>query len=97
VINVVPGADGAAREYRLGGQVIPAGGNGVEELTSRLAALLGANPSLRVNLRADRDTHYGAVHPVLEALSSAASRAPVAGDGGALRRPRVNLVILREE
>ena len=57
-----------------------------------LAGLLQTNPTLRVNLRADRHTHYEWVQPVLQAVSEAAGRA-----GTAAVTPRVNLVVIRED
>ena len=92
VINVVPGFEGRALEYRLGSLAFPAGDEGIETLTDHLAALLQTNPTLRVNLRADQHTHYEWVQPVLQALSDAAGR--VARDDVT---PRVNLVVIRED
>ena len=95
VINVVPGFEGRALEYRLGGRSFPAGTEGVELLTGHLASLLQTNPTLRVNLRADRHTHYEWVQPALQAVSEASGRAGAAG--GAAVTPRVNLVVIRED
>ena len=54
--------------------------------------LYSGNPSLRINLRADRDTQYEWIEPVLRAISLAAGRS---GEGGITAR--VNLVVVREE
>jgi len=93
VINVVPDLSRArALEYRLGTHSYEASAAGIEQLTQRLAAMLEANPALRVNLRADRRTEYDDVQPVLEAVSAAAARTSRDDDS-----PRIHLVILREE
>jgi biopolymer transport protein ExbD len=92
VINVVPGPGGVAEAYRLGAQSFETGAVGRELLTQRLARLLGANPALRINLRADQRTQYQWVQPVLEAVSTAAGRVEDADV-----TPRVNLVVVREE
>ena len=92
VINVVPGADGRAGEYRLGARSFPTGEQGLETLTAHLASLLSNNPSLRINLRADQNTHYQWIEPVLRCVSSAASRVE-----DVRITPRINLVIVREE
>jgi biopolymer transport protein ExbD len=92
VINVVPGPGGVAEAYRLGARSFDPGAVGRELLTQRLAHLLGANPALRINLRADQRTQYQWVQPVLEAVSTAAGRVEDADV-----TPRVNLVVVREE
>ncbi len=92
VINVVPGFEGHALEYRLGGLSFPAGTEGIEMLTGHLTGLLRMNPTLRVNLRADQHTQYEWVQPVLQAVSEAAGRV----DQGTVT-PRVNLVVIRED
>jgi biopolymer transport protein ExbD len=92
VINVVPGAGGAAEAYRLGPRSFDTGAVGLELLTQRLTGLLRANPALRINLRADQRTQYQWVEPVLEAVSTAAGRVE-----GVTVTPRVNLVVVREE
>ena len=43
---------------------------------AQLTALMQRNPTLRVNLRADRDTHYTWIQPVLRAVSRAAAAVP---------------------
>ncbi|MCP3905525.1 MAG: biopolymer transporter ExbD [Planctomycetes bacterium] len=92
VINVVPAFSGGASEVRVGGASFAAGDEGVEALTRHLAGLLAANPSLRLNLRADQHTQYEWVQPVLQAVSGAAARVD---DPAA--RARINLVVLRED
>jgi biopolymer transport protein ExbD len=92
VINVVPGRAARAAEYRLGPQAFPPDATGIAALTDRLTRLFEANPNLRINLRADQRTEYRDVQPVLEAVTTAAGR--VEDDD---IRPRVNLVIVRED
>jgi biopolymer transport protein ExbD len=92
VINVVPGADGAAEEYRVGTLAFPVGADGIDALTRHVQGLLEVNPALRVNLRADQRTRYEWVHPVLKAVSAAAARVD-----GVVVTPRVNLVVVPEE
>ena len=92
VINVVPGPEGTALEYRVGGRAFAIDAAGRELMTQHLSGLLAANPALRVNLRADQRTHYQWVEPVLAAVSGAAGRL----EDIALT-PRVNLVVVREE
>jgi biopolymer transport protein ExbD len=91
VINVIPGASGDARGYRIGTTDLPPGPPGVQQLTQRLADLLTDSPTVRINLRADQNTHYEAVQPVLEAVATAAGRT-----GRDDLMPRVNLVIVPE-
>lgn len=90
VINVLPGAAGRPAGYRMGGRVYPADTLGLDRLASRLAEIYGANPTVGVNLRADRSTEYRWVEPVLRAVSTAARRS------GRDVRGRVNLVVVRE-
>jgi biopolymer transport protein ExbD len=92
VINVLPGPSGKAAGYRMGGRRFAAGTQGLEALTAALAARYRENPGVRVNLRADRSTHYAWIEPVLQAISAAArlsGRPEVTG--------RVNLVVTRED
>ena len=90
VINVVPGAEGTAQEYRVGGRTFDVGPEGLERMTEHLAGLLRANPAMRINLRADQRTHYEWVEPVLSAVSGAAVRIEDIN-----LTPRVNLVVVR--
>ncbi len=92
VINLVPAGGGGIAGYRLGGQTFAADSAGVEALRAALAASYGRNPTLRINLRADRSTHYRWVQPVMRAASTAARQAP----GGPVQ-PRINLVVVREQ
>ena len=92
VINVVPGARGHALAYRLGARSFPTDSDGLARLSHDVTALLDRNPTLRINLRADRQTHYRWVQPVIETIADAADRVqpqPVT--------PRVNLVVAPEE
>lgn len=92
VINVVPGPSGVANGYRLAGRDYAAGDEGLALLTEDIGALLAGNPQMRVNLRADQQTHYVYVQPVLQAVSDAAGRSGHEG-----LTPRVNLVVVRED
>ena len=92
VINVVPGRGGTAEEYRLGSRVFPVRGEGVIAMTQHLASVFRDNPTLDINLRADRRTQYEWIEPVLRAVSEAA-----AASGRRGVTARVNLVVVREE
>jgi biopolymer transport protein ExbD len=94
VVNVIPGEAGEVLGYKLGGRTYAAGREGIEPMAAHLAALYAANPGLSVNLRADRQTAYEWIEPVMQAVSRAARQA---GDsrGGAVT-PRINLVVVRE-
>jgi biopolymer transport protein ExbD len=92
VINVVPGRAGRAAEYRIGAQPFPPDSAGIAALTDRLTRLFEANPNLRINLRADQRTEYRDVQPIIEAVTTAAGRVEAASV-----RPRINLVIVRED
>jgi biopolymer transport protein ExbD len=94
VINVVPRSDDGAEvlEYRLGVATYPPTADGESALADHIASLLRVNPEVQVNLRASQSTEYKGVEPAMRAVSVAASRSGVAG-----LRPRVNLVVLREE
>ncbi len=91
VINVLPGAEGRASGYRLGGRTYRPDAAGIEALTAGLALLYHDDPGLGVNLRADRTTHYRWVEPLFGAVAAAARRSGREGVGG-----RVNLVVVRE-
>ena len=95
VINIVPdqpAVTGRAIEYRVGSRRFLATDDGVEALADHVMKLYAGNPALRINLRADRDTQYEWVEPVLQAISLAARRS---GDGGITAR--VNLVVVKED
>lgn len=91
VINVLPLPDGTAGGYRLGGRDYAPGSAGVAALQEHLRSLYQANPTLHVNLRADRRTEYRWIEPVMQAVASAAGAA-----GGRAAGPRVNLVVVKE-
>ena len=95
VINVVPGAFGSVSEYRVGAHAIAPGPGAASALQRHLAPLLARQPTLRINLRADARTHYEYVHPVVEAVSAAATTA--ARSSGRDVMPRLQLVIVPEE
>ncbi len=90
VINVVPGPSGRASGYRVGSRFYAADTAGARGMTAHLLALYRDMPDLRVNLRADRSTHYQWVQPVLEAVANAAR------DAGHEVIPSLNLVVVRE-
>jgi biopolymer transport protein ExbD len=92
VINVLPGQDGTSNGYRLGSREYPPGPQGAARLSDRLIELYDTNPSVRINLRADRSTHYQWIEPVLQAISTAAARS-----GHPDIAARVNLVVIRED
>ncbi|MCZ6836008.1 MAG: biopolymer transporter ExbD [Planctomycetota bacterium] len=93
VINIVPALErGRIEGYRLGTRLFPPGPDGIEALTNQLQTLFEANPTLAINLRADRITHYQYVEPALQAVTDAASRVESADV-----KARINLVIIRPE
>ncbi|MCH8163987.1 MAG: biopolymer transporter ExbD [Planctomycetes bacterium] len=92
VINVIPAAGGKTLGYRLGSRVFAADTQGIEAMTAELAALYQRNPTLDINLRADRTTHYEWVEPALQAVSTAARLS-----GRPDVRARINLVVVRED
>ena len=89
VINVSPGPDHTALDFRLGGVAFTPDPDGRDALVAAIAASLEQNPNARINLRADRRTHYEFVQPALEAIARGAARVADA-------QPRVNLVIIPE-
>ena len=92
VINVIPAAGGTTLGYRLGSRVFAADTQGIEAMTAELAALYQRNPTLHINLRADRTTHYEWVEPALQAVSAAAR---LSGRPDVIAR--INLVVVRED
>lgn len=92
VVNVEPGIDGDVNRYKLGGVYYAADLKGIKDMTTHLAELYKANPSLSVNLRADAGTHYQWVEPVMQAVANAAT---LSQQSNAV--PRINLVVIRED
>jgi biopolymer transport protein ExbD len=92
VINIALAADGQPSAYRLGAREFPAGREGADMLAERLAEMYRTNPSLHVNLRADRLTQYEWIDPVMQAVGRAARHV---GHPDAVAR--VNLVIARRD
>jgi len=90
IVSIVPGIDGGVSGYRIGGERFAADAGGRQALESALAARLRAQPTLRLNLRADRNTRYDRVQPVLESIGRAARSVPGAA-------PRVHLVLVPED
>lgn len=91
VLSVLPGPDGAAGAYRVGVIDYPATPQGLQAVIAHLADLYRANPSLNVNLRADRATQYQHVEPLMQAVSTAARGA----NPSANQVARLNLVVTR--
>ena len=94
VLSVLPGENGKARAYRLDLDEFPADPDGLVMLTDALSALYRSNPTLAVNLRADRTTQYEWISPCFRAATVAASlaaEAPNAPPEGIV--PRMNLVV----
>ncbi len=91
VVNVEPTSGGRVAGYRLGARFFGADTAGLKELSTTLASLYQDMPDMRVNLRADRSTHYQWVQPALEAVARAARQA------GRDIVPGVNLVVVRED
>ncbi|RLS94794.1 MAG: biopolymer transporter ExbD [Planctomycetota bacterium] len=94
VLSVLPGENGKARAYRLDLDEFPADPDGLVMLTEALSALYRSNPTLAVNLRADRTTQYEWISPCFRAATVAASlaaEAPNAPPEGIV--PRMNLVV----
>ena len=90
VINVIPGDEGEALNYRLNGfdfQLVP---QGIDGLRSRIIELYSANPELLINLRADRRTEQKYIAPVLRTVTEAAS------SSGRESAARINLVVITE-
>lgn len=92
VINIVPGEGDAIAGYRVGTRQFAASDRGVSQLQQRLTTLYAANESLQINLRADRETQYRWIDPVMNAITNAAQQA-----GRSDVPAKVNLVVLREE
>ncbi|MHC4810331.1 MAG: ExbD/TolR family protein [Planctomycetota bacterium] len=90
IVSIVPGIDGRAAGYRLGGDRFDADRLGRRSLESAIARRLRAQPTLRLNLRADRESRYDEVRPVLETIGRAARQVPGAS-------PRVHLVLVPED
>lgn len=91
VVNVLPEGERAAG-YKVGTRTFTPDAAGSEALRQHLASLFQANPGLSINVRADRDTQYEYIEPVLDAVSKAALGAGVEGFV-----PRVNLVVNKVE
>ncbi|MBM4106330.1 MAG: biopolymer transporter ExbD [Phycisphaerae bacterium] len=91
VLNILPGADGAAEGYRVGATEFAPTPEGRDALRAHLGGLFRQNPEIAVNLRADRSTAYAEVAPALEAVSAASRESEMPGAA------RINLVVLHEE
>ena len=92
VINVMPGDDGDVAGYRVGSRDYPPGAEGIDQLAARVVDLLDANDQVQINLRADRETRYQWIEPVLGAISDAARHI-----GRPEMAARVQLVVIRED
>lgn len=91
VVNVLPLGERAAG-YKVGTRTFEPTAEGGEALRLHLSSLFQANPGLAINVRADRDTQYEYIEPVLDAVSKAALSAGVENFV-----PRVNLVVNKIE
>lgn len=91
VLNVLA-TEGDA--YALGAERFRDDLGGLSALRTRLAELYLANPSVRVNLRADRAARYDRVEPAMRMISAAAAEASLALSVPI--EPRMHLVVLRE-
>ncbi|MCH2134019.1 MAG: biopolymer transporter ExbD [Phycisphaerales bacterium] len=75
VVNVIPGPGGSSLGYRVDGLVFPADAVGQQSLADHLRDRMDRSPGLYVNVRADRQTGWGWVAPVLGAARHAAATA----------------------
>lgn len=92
VINIIPAGGGRIAGYRFAGRTFGPDATGIEALTSALAALYQHSPTLRINLRADRKTHFQWIEPVFGAVVAATTRS-----GRDDVTAGMNLVVIREE
>ncbi len=84
ILNAMPDpATGDIRNLRLGSLAFTPDPAGLAALAEELRAALRDQPELSVDLRADRRSPYGQIHPVLEAVRAAGV-------------PRLNLVVQDE-
>lgn len=90
VINVIPAPAGRVASYLVGLSEFAGDDAGLAGMTDHLTRLYQTNPSIDVNVRADRATHYEFVEPVLQAVSTAAIKSGIVGVS-----PRVNLVVTK--
>ena len=91
IINVLPAEGGQIAGYRVGVVDFAPDQRGLDAMTSHLAGLYQLNPSLDVNVRADRMTNYEHVEPVMRAISTAARSVP-----GVHGVAHVNLAVTKE-
>lgn len=89
VVNVVPAADGSAAGYQVGRLRMGADDQGLQQLTTYIADAMRQQPRTEINVRADRDTEYRWVRPVLDAVGNALAESGVPRD-----HARVKLVVL---
>ena len=70
-VNVLPNADGSgsARSIRVGADEVFVGDE--ERLTQLLRAKTQLNPDIEIDLRVDKNIHYAAVQPVMNAITRA--------------------------
>jgi len=92
IINVIPGPAGSAEGYRISGRHFAPGPDSFDAMVSHLASLYRANPTLMINLRADRSTRYEWIEPALRSVSEAARASGVPAIDA-----RINLVIQRDD
>ncbi|MBM4008219.1 MAG: biopolymer transporter ExbD [Planctomycetes bacterium] len=70
-VNVLS-EDGAV-VFTLGGERFLADGSGLDRLASAIAQRLRSDPSVPVDIRADRSLAYRAVEPAIDAITAAAA------------------------
>ncbi len=76
VINLIPDAGDRARitSMRLGFRTLAFDSAGRAELRDELLAAVAADPTLKVDIRADRQAAYGEVYPILRLASASGAR-----------------------
>lgn len=76
VINLIPDAENRSRvaSMRLGFRTLAADSAGRRALRDELLAAVAADPSLKVDIRADRQAAYSEVYPILRLASASGAR-----------------------
>ena len=87
VVNVLPGPEGTSIGYQVDAKLFGVDAKGQNELMEHLRKRIESNPGLFINVRADRETGWGWVAPVMGASRNAAS---LAGDPSARVRLSVD-------
>tara|TARA_B100001059_G_scaffold121587_1_gene121621 strand:- start:2849 stop:3259 length:411 start_codon:yes stop_codon:yes gene_type:complete len=87
VVNVLPGPEGTSLGYQVDGRMFAVDSAGQSELIDHLRQRLQSTPGLFINVRADKQTGWGWVAPVMSAARHAAT---LAGDSAARVRLSVD-------